>query len=424
MGFTYPLSVTFNTREEHIRHVKENKTFYMEILQQHTPIKQVRGEETEMEKERKKIVDDEMAKKVQRLEHENSKLEDANKTLEKQKTNLREDNIKHIEEKKNLTEKLEKGQKQVDDANKLVAKKKKYDAVEPTAKGKTFEEMIIFKLKTINRNHNLGFKIDDKSKKKACDIRLEYRGQGTIGIEAKDKQRIENNDITKFDRDRLQNNFDGAVFWSKTSKIHGVDDKGEDDYFFEISPNDKTLFLRGDDYDRSAYIIFTYAKFVFLLKNQKTSSQETHDMISKMFEMVSTQYKQFCKLKKEVQNLDVMFKNNLEMIDHLCEENRLKDLKMNFKLDGKKLVVVPWKDVKSSNSNVYKNEELELLKNKSKDFFGNKRPNTNEEELSSPKKGKSDVAIANEKAGNAPRVQPHPIKISFSDDDEDEDENR
>ena len=293
-------------------------------------------------------------------------------------------------------------------------------------------------LKTINRNHNLGFKIDDSNKTKACDIRLEYCGQGTIGIEAKDKKRIEKNDIIKFDRDRVQNNFDGAVFWSKTSKIHGEEDRGEGDYFFKISPNDKTLFLRGGDYDRSAYIIFTYAKFVFLMKNQKSSSQETHDMISKMFDMVSAQYNQFCKLKKEVQNLDVMFKKNLEMIAHLCEENRLKDLKKNFKLGETTLVVVPWKDVKSSNSNVYKNEELELLKNKSKDFFSNKRPNTNSidssrhskyEELSSPKKGKSDVAsddlhtlpnssIANEKAGNAPRVQLPPIKISISDDED------
>ena len=426
MGFSYPL--TFENEEDHIHHVKNNNTFYEEILMEY--IKRTTKDEDEQNKveEEKKKVEQEQKKveeEKKKVEQQQKEVEEEKKKVEQQQKEVKEEKMKVEKEQKKVEDEkkeVEKGKEQVESANRLLKRKEKNDAVESTAKGKTFEEKIIYMLKEINREENLGFKIDDNNKTKACDIRFEYR-ELLIGIEAKDKKKITKDDINKFNRDRIMNNFAGAIFWSKESKIHGGEDTGEGDNYFNIS-NDKCLFLRGNDFDRSVYIIFTYAKFLFLMKNQETPSQDISDMISKMFNMISLQYTQFGKLKKEVQTLDVMFKKNLEMIDHMCEENNLKPPKKNFKLEKSTLVVVPFRDALSTI--VYENKELQELKSKPSKFFDSssyskkrKSDDLNGDLHSSPNKAKfSDSSGANNKLGNVSGDQSSPIKVS--DDERDE----
>ena len=362
MGFSYPLHLSFHTAEEHIQHVKNNKEFYSKILEPDVQIKYTKKLE-EVKKEKLQLVE----------------------TLKAQKIVIAE------------------GKEQVENAEKLVAKVKQYREVEPTAKGKTFEEQILYMLKSVNRNYKLGFTVDGSNRTGACDIRIEYPGLGVIGIEAKSKQRITHEDIVKFNRDRVQNNFVGGVFWSKSAKIHGTSDKTDTENYLELFSENKCLFLKGDDFERCAQVIFAYAKFLLLLKNQKPAEDKgLTEMISKMFEMILSQYEQFGRLKKEVQNLDVLFKKNLEMVNYLCKTHKLKNLnKTNFQFKDTSLVIVYKKDV--HNMKAYENRELSILKSKETSFFGKrlsfqkKRSNpvghsniNNKEDVPVSKKEKSD----------------------------------
>jgi len=309
-SITYPL--TFKSEQEHIQHVKDNRDFYNKIL---NPVNKDIEEELKQEKQEKETLGKALQKTKEdhyrEIREKDTAITIQNKEIESIKT-----------EKESLQEKIKENAHTVSQANQLVKKEKQYKEVEPTSKGKTFEEEIKYALKCENRKRNdARYQIDDTNITRACDIRI-YGNGLSIGIEAKAKKRIEKGDIDKFNSDRVKNNFTGSVFWSKTSKILGTDDSGEGEGYLSLDVNN-CLMVRGDDFHRIVQIIFTYANFLTVLKDKKGDDSQARDVVKKVFDMMLNRYTALGKLKKEVQRLDITLVSDLETVSLLCRENNI-----------------------------------------------------------------------------------------------------
>ena len=88
--------------------------------------------------------------------------------------------------------------------------------MESSAKGKTFEEEIRYALEIQKNEKSLPFTIEKDDRNQACDIRIDWKDLGIIGIEAKDKKNVSRVDIEKFNSDRSKNNFVGFHFLNVT----------------------------------------------------------------------------------------------------------------------------------------------------------------------------------------------------------------
>uniref|UniRef100_A0A7M5WY54 Uncharacterized protein n=1 Tax=Clytia hemisphaerica TaxID=252671 RepID=A0A7M5WY54_9CNID len=349
MGFQYPL--TFLSEAEHIQHVKEHQKFYNNILNKiNLEIQeQLRNERLAKEKAHQKLLR-EKKENEQKLQTKNEELQKAQKETEKLQDEAREN------------------RETVKQAEQLIYKTEQYKHVESSAKGKTFEEEIKYALVQTKRMLNFDCVIDTQNKMRSCDVRIRVPELGIVGIEAKDKQMITKDDISKFNRDRLQNGFVGSIFWSKSAKIYDTNDMSDLQSFIWMDASSKCLYIRANnDFERIALVIFAYVEFLIALKEGSGSDNKAlTETIIKVFDMMVNQYDQFGRLKKEVQNLDITFKKNLEMVTHLCKTHRVK---INERLLKETDFVVVYKR-DARNLNAYRNDELYKIQSKS--FFNPK----------------------------------------------------
>jgi len=156
-SITYPL--TFKSEQEHIQHVKDNRDFYNKIL---NPVNKDIEEELKQEKQEKETLGKALQKTKEdhyrEIREKDTAITIQNKEIESIKT-----------EKESLQEKIKENAHTVSQANQLVKKEKQYKEVEPTSKGKTFEEEIKYALKCENRKRNdARYQIDDTN--------IRYRG--------------------------------------------------------------------------------------------------------------------------------------------------------------------------------------------------------------------------------------------------------
>uniref|UniRef100_A0A7M5WYH1 Uncharacterized protein n=1 Tax=Clytia hemisphaerica TaxID=252671 RepID=A0A7M5WYH1_9CNID len=131
--------------------------------------------------------------------------------------------------------------------------------------------------------------------------------------------------MDKFNRDRLQNQFAGSVFWSKTSKIPETTDTGprkSGQNYLWIDPQSKCLYVRGEQMERIAHIVFIYIDFLKVLNQQGGEATVLGNNIQIMFGMMSSRYKAFCKLRKEFEKVDKTFTNNLDIVKEMCQPRK------------------------------------------------------------------------------------------------------
>jgi hypothetical protein len=356
----------------------------------------------------KEKAEKEKIEKLKLAVEENLAKEIAEKTEEIKKIQLAaKEKLAEVEaEKTAVEEKLVVETVQRKKAEKLDLKRQSNAKVEPTAKGKTFEEEIAYVLK--KRINTLGltgcYWVVNDNKQKACDIRINW-ADGVVGIEAKHKGNVTPKDVEKFNRDRLKNEFTGAVFWSKTDKIPTTSDNGDDEMFVEMMNN--CLYIRGEDFDLITQFIFTYINFLNALKSNPSDNAAFVQMIRNMIDMMRHHYSLLVSLKKNVHELDKALKNDLRKITEMCQKHEdTKDVPP-FQISTNDLYLGQKKDFRNLAS--YESGEPKSKQQNMNNFFASttmKRPAVTDQSVNSVSPSKKQVVSAD------------PVLIDDSTDDE------
>lgn len=214
-------------------------------------------------------------------------------------------------------------------ADRLIEKKKKYDEVQSSAKGKTFEEQIKYCLKNCKQITSLPCSIDERDRIKACDVRLDVQDFGIVGIEVKDKVTITKDDIDKFNKDRISNAFVASIFWSKNAEIPYLSLSKEtlqDGDFVHVEGS--VMYVCSDDIPSSVLLIYV---FLCCLKASKLAGHSGEhfnltEIITTMFDMLKNHYVALNAMKKQLKELDKMMVNDIEAIQKIC--SRVRKLKL------------------------------------------------------------------------------------------------
>ena len=293
----YPL--IFNTQEEHVLHIKNNKEFYKSILLEDENV----IHELVEEKYKKSSIDIQTKEKMLeeskvKLELEKKQVMDNKREFEKLKVESVENKtrldemIKMIQtlssEKQKLTEKSEKQKEVIELAEKKIGEHSMY-------KGKFNEEFTHMCLS----DEFSDFEIEGKGQTHCMDKRMVHRFKNyTIGIECKDKDKITTQDINKFRKDKITNKFKGCIFIS-TSKINDIVVQEDD---FKLM-NDE-LFI----YSKNKEIIITIIKiFINYIETDKDESKLMY-LMGDFREL----YKQWISTKKNIMDFDKFFWTILE----------------------------------------------------------------------------------------------------------------
>ena len=408
-GFEYPLTLLFNSESEHIKHVKGHLSFYARILDKENQLAKEKSEKDASELREtlaKEKAEKEKIEKLKLAVEENLAKEKAEKTEEIKKIKFAADEqLAEVKaEKTAVEEKLVVEIIQRKKAEKLDLKRQSNAKVEPTAKGKTFEEEIAYVLK--KRINTLGLNgcywVVNDNKQKACDIRINW-ADGVVGIEAKHKGTVTQKDMEKFNRDRLKNEFNGAVFWSKTEKIPMTSDIGDDELFIEMMNN--CLYVRGEDFELITQFIFTYINFLHALKSNPSDNTAFVQMIRNMIDMMRHHYSLLVSLKKNVYELDKALKNDLRKITEMCQKHQDTQDVPPFQISTNDLYLGPKKDFRNLAS--YESEPKSKQQNMNHFFASTmKRPAVTDQSVNSVSPSKKQAVSAD------------PVLIDDSTDDE------
>ena len=205
---TFPL--VFNTKNEHINHIKDNREYYLNILFSGEKIEKIENFDTKLE---------EMTQQLEQ-ENENKLLEELNK-----KDLFYQERIKNMEELVSLIQLKNQGEASM-------------------YKGESFEKKVSI---TLEESSISSFcTVDSQKMNRMMDIRLlhKFKNNYKIGIECKDKKVITKEDLTKFKRDKLENSFNYGVFVS-TSKIpHILENENE----YKIVDNEIYIYSKEENF--------------------------------------------------------------------------------------------------------------------------------------------------------------------------------
>ena len=208
---------------------------------------------------------------------------------EEEKENIRESIQREKEEFRISMEKeklkMEKEKQEIEEI------KKSYENVNGVCsvyKGEAFEKEQKFILEQSFSN----FTIDDEKKMKSMDIRMVKKEDEkfTIGIECKNKGIISKEDIDKFIRDKVTNNFKGNVFISTTAPISGKVEE-PDTFIFD----DTGCWIYSCNDIMIVSIIKSYINFL-----------ESHTQREDYSDIFLTLYTHFGKIKKEMKDMDMI----------------------------------------------------------------------------------------------------------------------
>jgi len=296
----YPLS--FNTKEEHIVHIKMNTEFYKSVLLEDETIinglvqEKLTKNSTELVKERKLLEEqthklmlekqliDKSKENYTKLQEENElrfkNIEKLTQTISK----LNETNVK-------LQEQNSKQKELLDLSDKKVGEHSMY-------KGKYNEEFTHMCLEDYFGDN---FIIEGKGQTHCMDKRMVHKYNNyTIGIECKNKEKITAQDIDKFRKDKITNKFNGCVFIS-TCQITNIVEIEDD---FNIINDELYIYSKNKD-------IIT--RMIKLFVNYIETDKDESKMMYLMGEF-KVLYRQWMTTKKSIMQFDKLFwtilKNN------------------------------------------------------------------------------------------------------------------
>ena len=293
----YPL--VFNSHDEHVKHVKENKDFYRKILlEDPSVIDSLVQERYEKKSATFKETEERLKESRQKLEEEKRAMEQSKKYMEtlqqdqiaaKTKMDQMIKLITVLSEEKQKLEKVNEKQKEVS----ALAEKKQGE--HSMYKGKFHEEFTHMCLDEAFPE----FVIEGKGQTRCMDKRMVHRFKNyTLGVECKDKGTITTADITKFRKDSITNQFKGCIFIS-TSKIVDIVEVEDD---FKLVNNE--LFI----YSKNREIIVQMIKlFINYIETDKDESKLVY-LMGDFKEL----YKQWISTKKSMLDFDKFFWTILE----------------------------------------------------------------------------------------------------------------
>ena len=181
---------------------------------------------------------------------------------------------------------MEKERQEIEEIKKMYGN---INGICPVYKGEAFEREQKFILEQSFSN----FSIDDEKKMKCMDIRMVKKEDEkfTIGIECKNKDIITKDDIDKFRRDKVTNNFKGNIFLSTTAPIIGKVEE-QDTFIFD----DTGCWIYSYNNLMIVSIIKSYISFLESNKQREDYS-----------DIFLTLYKHFGRVKKEIKDMDMIF---------------------------------------------------------------------------------------------------------------------
>lgn len=150
--------------------------------------------------------------------------------------------------------------------------------------------------------------IDSLKINKKMDIRLIHKEYGfTIGIECKEKISLTKVDLTKYNRDKLYNDFFGSIFISTQSPIFDIV-KNEDHYSFL----DNDLFIYSNNIGLLGILISCFIQLMEkkFLEKKEDCTKKMNDMI----EHVLLTYKNWNDIKKKMKDMDNNFLKTLSFM--------------------------------------------------------------------------------------------------------------
>ena len=280
--FSYPL--TFNASDEHVRHVKENSGFYLDIID--GPRKKHKPNPSEIEIFKQKMEDLEQANRV--LKETNSvKLynrKEADRTMGEIAFQLSEIQKQKIEQDKELIRMKE----VMADSVKLEELLMKKSGTSVVYKGACDEKYVEIIMKEVASSLYI---VDNSDGVQKMDVRLHRKdGAFTIGIECKDKDNVSKADLDKFKRDKVLNKFHRSVFIS-TSPIK------------RLVEGENQVLVKGDElYIVTKDPVFLGAVMKLYLSELENSDGSTPDCM--VFDAIINAYETWQSSKKQLIKMD------------------------------------------------------------------------------------------------------------------------
>ena len=280
--FSYPL--IFNTSDEHVRHVKENPGFYLDIID--GPRKKHKPNPSEIEIFKKKMADLEQTNRALE-EKNNNNLNDrkeAHRTMDEITFQLSEIKRQKIEQENELVRMKE----VMADSAKLEDLLMKKNGTSVVYKGACDEKYVEIIMKEVASSL---YTVDNSDGVQKMDVRL-HRNDGafTIGIECKDKDNVSKADLDKFKRDKVLNKFHRSVFIS-TSPIK------------RLVEGENQVLVKGDE----LYIVTKDPVFLGAVMKLYLSELENGDGSSPdcmVFDAIINAYETWQSSKKQVIKMD------------------------------------------------------------------------------------------------------------------------
>lgn len=267
--FTYPL--IFNTEEEHVKHVRDNDIFYRGALKESVTIK-----------EEKKITEP----------IDNSNI------IEKMKK-MNEQIIIFQQEKLEREAELIKTKELLQDAKNLEELLEKKNGISVVHKGICDEKYVEIVLKEVAGDKYI---VDNGDATKMMDVRLIRKdGSFTIGIECKDKDKVNKADIDKFRRDKVKNRFKRSIFIS-TKPIKNILEENN-----QILLQEDELFIVTNDH------VFLGAVMKLYLTSLEITEKDDCFDTKTIFDNIIDTYNTWQSTKKQHLNLDQSFLRMLNL---------------------------------------------------------------------------------------------------------------
>lgn len=273
--FSYPLII--NTKEEHLKHIKDNIEFYEDILF-----------DEHLKHKKQKTEPDENIEILQNKinELENTKKQTNQLQLMMEKTLEQMDELKR--QKEEQQKELLRTKEILEDTVTLEELLKKKNGISVVNKGICDEKYVEVIMKEVASEL---YNIDNSDGIRKMDVRLHRKdGAFSIGIECKDKDNITKTDIDKFRRDKVLNKFYRSIFISTCPIKH-------------IAEEDNSVTTKGDE----LYIITKDPVFLggvmrhFLSQLEEDDGKDPNNMV---FDTVMDVYTTWQTTKKQITKMD------------------------------------------------------------------------------------------------------------------------
>ena len=260
--FTYPL--IFNSEEEHVQHVRDNKSFYRGALEEPVTTEPI----------------------------DNTYLLS---TIE-----LMNEQIKMFtQEKLERDAELKKTKEMLQDAKRLEELLEKKNGVSVVHKGICDEKYVEIVLKEVAGDKYI---VDNGDATKMMDVRLIRKdGSFTIGIECKDKDTVSKADIDKFRRDKVKNKFKRSIFISTTPIKNVLEENNQ------VLLQDDEMFIVTNDH------VFLGAVMKLYLANLEIPEKEDCFDTKAIFDNIIDTYNTWQATKKQHLKLDQSFLRMLNL---------------------------------------------------------------------------------------------------------------